>query len=53
MKSKYTMPKLNKTSKYWYIYYRYDGVQFIDLSVEIFLSTHAKLHLLPFKSHFF
>jgi integrase len=30
MKDRYTIPKLNKTSKYWYIYYRYDGVQFRD-----------------------
>lgn len=28
MKNKYTIPKLNKKSKYWYVYYRYDGVQF-------------------------
>jgi integrase len=30
MKSKFTIPKLNKTSKYWYIHYRYEGVQFRD-----------------------
>lgn len=28
MKSKYTIPKLNKSSKYWYVHYRYDGIQF-------------------------
>lgn len=28
MKSKFTVPKLNKKSKYWYVYYRYEGVQF-------------------------
>lgn len=28
MKSKYTTPKLNKASKYWYVHYRYEGVQF-------------------------
>ena len=28
MESKFTVPKLNKKSKYWYVYYRYDGVQF-------------------------
>lgn len=28
MKAIFTLPKLNKTSKYWYVYYRYDGVQF-------------------------
>jgi hypothetical protein len=28
MKSKYTIPKLNKTSKYWYAYYMYEGKQF-------------------------
>jgi len=28
MKSKFTIPKLNKSSKYWYIHYRYEGVQF-------------------------
>jgi integrase len=30
MKDRFTPPKLNKTSKYWYIHYRYDGVQFRD-----------------------
>lgn len=28
MKSKFTIPKLNKSSKYWYVHYRYEGVQF-------------------------
>lgn len=28
MNSKYTTPKLNKKSKYWYIHYRYEGKQF-------------------------
>lgn len=28
MKSKFTIPKLNKTSKYWYAHFRYEGVQF-------------------------
>lgn len=28
MKSKYTIPKLNKASKYWYVHYRYEGEQF-------------------------
>lgn len=28
MKSKYTIPKLNKASKYWYVHYRYEGKQF-------------------------
>jgi integrase len=28
MKNKYTIPKLNKSSKYWYVHYRYDGIQF-------------------------
>lgn len=28
MKSKFTIPKLNKSSKYWYAHYRYDGIQF-------------------------
>lgn len=28
MKTKYTEPKLNKTSKYWYIHFRYEGKQF-------------------------
>lgn len=30
MKSKFTTPKLNKSSKYWYVHYRYEGVQFRD-----------------------
>lgn len=28
MKNKFTIPKLNKSSKYWYVHYRYEGVQF-------------------------
>lgn len=28
MKSKFTIPKLNKSSKYWYAHYRYEGIQF-------------------------
>ena len=28
MKSKYTIPKINKSSKYWYAHFRYEGVQF-------------------------
>jgi hypothetical protein len=28
MKSKFTIPKLNKSSKYWYVHYRYEGKQF-------------------------
>jgi site-specific recombinase XerD len=28
MKDKFTIPKLNKNSKYWYVHYRYEGVQF-------------------------
>ena len=28
MKSKFTIPKLNKQSKYWYVHYRYEGKQF-------------------------
>lgn len=28
MKNIFTIPKLNKTSKYWYAYYSYDGKQF-------------------------
>jgi integrase len=30
MKSKFTTPQLNKSSKYWYVHYRYEGVQFRD-----------------------
>jgi integrase len=30
MKSKFTTPQLNKCSKYWYVHYRYEGVQFRD-----------------------
>jgi len=30
MKSKFTIPKLNKSSKYWYVHYRYEGIQFRD-----------------------
>lgn len=28
MKNKFTIPKLNKSSKYWYVHYRYEGNQF-------------------------
>ena len=28
MKTKFTLPKLNKKSKYWYVHYRYEGKQF-------------------------
>lgn len=28
MKSKYTIPKINKSSKYWYAHFRYEGVQY-------------------------
>ena len=28
MKPKFTIPKLSKTSKYWYIHFRYEGKQF-------------------------
>jgi hypothetical protein len=30
MKAKFTTPKLSKTSKYWYVHYRYEGKQFRD-----------------------
>jgi hypothetical protein len=32
MKAKFTTPKLSKTSKYWYVHYRYEGKQFRETS---------------------